>query len=399
MILPQQNENQLPVYCGADVLISNNLDQISGKRIGLVVNQTSVLRNGKLLIDTLLQIPGVKIKALFSPEHGINGDSEAGEIINGKYFYSGIPVFSLHGNVKKPTKKMLRGIDIILFDLQDVGARFYTYISTLYHVTESAAELKIPIIILDRPNPIGGLNVSGPMLQSENKSFIGIAEIPLIYGMTAGELAMMFNEMIFFKKNIKADLSIIKMQNWKREYFFDDCNLTWIKPSPNITTPETAIIFPGTALIEGTNISEGRGTNMPFLTIGAPFINDAEFALTLNSKNIPGVKFSPCEFSPKSIPGTAVTPKFEGQKCYGVSIKITDKKIFRPVECGIEILCTLHSFYPGEFQINSSLFDLLTGDSSIRKMILEGKTADEIIGQWKEELNKFVTERKSYLIY
>lgn len=394
----QHSEDRLPVQCGADVFFACGIDSIKGKNIAVVANKTSRLRNGIHIIDTLLSTDNILLKAVFTPEHGFESKAEAGEIIT-ESEYKALKVYSLYGSNKKPSPKSLTGIDIILFDLQDAGTRFYTYISTLYYVIEAAAENKLNLIVLDRPNPIGGNRISGPVLKTELRSFIGIAEIPIVYGMTIGELALMFNEIIYSEKKIKADLKIIEMQNWERRYYYDDCSLDWINPSPNMISAETAIVYPGICLLEGTNISEGRGTDTPFQIFGAPFIDNAQLITELANQKITGAEFIPAEFTPSDLHGMASNPKYENTLCRGVKIKITDKNLFEPVECGIKILCALQKLFPGEFKIESSHFDKLTGDPDIRNWIISGIPAEEIIGQWNEELNKFTSERNKFLIY
>ena len=273
----KQNYNYNPannVICGADILISDSLNLIKGKGIGIVTNHTAVLSNGTHLVDSLFNIKNINIVALFGPEHGIRGDAPDGlTITDGKDSKTGIPVYSLYGKIRKPTKEMLKGVDVLIFDIQDIGARFYTFISTMYYTLEAAAENNIPVIILDRPNPIGGLKVSGNIREEEFKSFVGIAPIPIMHGMTVGELAILFNEQHYLENNLHANLTVIKIKNWQREQLFNQTGLKWINPSPNMINLDEAMIYPGLCLLEGTNISEGRGTQKPFLTFGAPYIN------------------------------------------------------------------------------------------------------------------------------
>jgi uncharacterized protein YbbC (DUF1343 family) len=286
---------------GADILIIDHLDLLKGKRLGIVTNHTAVLNNGIHLVDTLNSIDGINITALFGPEHGIRGMTAAGKEIKSDFdSKTGIPVHSLYGKDKKPTKEMLNDIDIVLYDIQDVGVRFYTYISTMYYVLQACAESNIPVIILDRPNPIGGVIVEGPVLEEDLKSFVGIASIPVRYGMTAGEHANYFaGEGLLGKE---PDLTIIRMQDWLRESYFNENNLKWIPPSPNIPDFESALVYPGTCLIEGTNVSEGRGTKNPFCTIGAPFIKSEDLIKDLNGYNIEGAELKQVTFTPVQIP-------------------------------------------------------------------------------------------------
>ncbi len=385
---------------GSDVLLTNERELISGKNISLVVNHTSLLSNGIHLLDTLLKCEDVRIVNVFSPEHGFGGNFSAGEKINDSISNeSSIKYYSLYGNNFKPTKDMLGGTDLILFDLQDIGARFYTYISTLFYVMQSAAENNIPVIVLDRPNPYSGNIVNGPVIERPFQSFIGITTLPVIHGMTIGELAKYFSDEKLLGKEPVSQLTIIKMVNWKREYFLDDIDLKWINPSPNIKDLETIFVYPATCLIEGTNISEGRGTEKPFLQIGAPFMNPEKLINELTSYNIKGIELLPVEFTPRSIKGVAQSPKYEGQKCFGITIRVTDKKIFDAVKFGIQLISVLVKLYPEYFKFKADHFDKLAGSNSIRQMITEKQSVEKIIEHWLPGLNEFKEKRKKYLLY
>ena len=298
--------------------LSENLNLISGKKVGVICNHSSLLSDGTHLVDGLLAQENVKVSCNFYPEHGFKGTVEAGEYIDYKNdLYKEIPIVSLYGKDKKPSKEILKDIDVLLFDVQDVGARFYTYISTLYYVLEAAGENNIPVLILDRPNPIGGNYIDGPVLDNKFKSFVGIAQIPIAYGMTIGELANYFvgEKIISSWKNIS--LKVIQCKNWKREIpkeFYSK----WNSPSPNINSFETALVYPGICLLEGTNISEGRGTKFPFLQFGAPFINAEDVIDKLNFFKIEGVELQSVAFIPEDIEEMATNPKFENTTCYGI---------------------------------------------------------------------------------
>ncbi|HEX2984034.1 MAG TPA: DUF1343 domain-containing protein, partial [Ignavibacteriales bacterium] len=307
--------------------------------------------------------------------------------------------YSLYGAVSKPDAEMLKGIDVLVYDIQDVGARFYTFISTMYYILEAGAENNIPVIVLDRPNPINGLQVEGPIRDSSLSSFVGIAPIPITYGLTAGELAEYFNNEDLAKKGLKANLTVVKMKNWKREMFYDETGLAWVKPSPNIPFVETAMIYPGTCLIEGTNVSEGRGTMNPFLTIGAPYINSGELIAELNKAGIKGVKLDTISFTPKEIPNMAKTPKYANKICRGIKITITDKTALRPVEFGIKLLCALQKLYPQDFTIKERGLERLLGDKSGFEKITSGETAQDIIASWDKDLDIFKSVREKYIIY
>jgi uncharacterized protein YbbC (DUF1343 family) len=389
------------IFVGADYLLINNLDLIKNKRVGIITNQTALLASHRVhLVDTLINRKDVNVTALFAPEHGILGDIPAGDtVVNGKFFRTGIPVYSLYGSVRKPTKEMLKDVDVLIYDIQDVGARFCTYISTLFYTLQAAAENNIPIIVLDRPDPITGVNVDGPVLDEEFSSFVGIAPIPIQYGMTPGELATMFNERGMIGKNLKAKLTVIKMKYWERGLYYDMCKIYWMRPSPNIFYIVTAIIYPGTCLLEGTNISEGRGTSYPYQLIGAPFINSKELAKELNKLKISGIEVTPRDFTPKDISNIVINPKYKDQLCHGVKITVSNRYKFDAVKLGIKLIYVLHKLYPKEFKFNAEKFDRLAGNKVIREQILLKNTPDKIISAWQKDLNKFKELRKKYLLY
>lgn len=387
------------VLFGDEILLKEKLDLIKNKRLGVVTNQSAVLPNQVHLVDFLINL-GFDIKALFSPEHGIRGNISAGEKVQSSIdSATGIPVYSLYGKNKKPTKQMLSNIDVMIFDIQDVGARFYTYLATLYYVLQSASENNIPVIVLDRPNPINGNYLAGPVLDTAFKSMIGIAPIPVAYGMTIGEFAKYLVGDNIINVQVKPSLEIVKMVGWKRSYDWYNLDHDWIQTSPNIPKPETALIYPGTCFIEGTNFSEGRGTDNPFLTIGAPFIDSKELADFLNSMKIPGVSIKGTSFTPVEIEGKALKPKYEGINCFGIKLGITNKRKFKPVEFGITLLYSLLYMYPENFKFLNNHFDLLAGSNKLRKDLLTGKSPTEIINGWQEEINNFNSIRKKYLLY
>lgn len=392
---------KVKIATGADLLLSENIDLIEGHNLGIITNQTALLANGTHLVDALYNSDfRIKIVALFGPEHGIRGDAKAGEVVeNGIDDKTQAPIYSLYGKNKKPTKEMLKGVDVLIFDMQDVGARFYTYLSTLYYSMQAAAENKIPIIVLDRPNPIGGNYVDGPIRQDSLSSFVGIAPIPIAHGMTFGELANYFNDENLLGNNLHAMLEVLKIKNWKRNYFFNDLNLPWIKPSPNITDLETAIVYPGICLIEGTNISEGRGTEKPFLNIGAPFIKAKQLLNELRKFKITGITFSEISFTPKDIPNVAANSKYKDNLCHGISIHVTDKTKVESVKFGITLLYVLHKLYPKEFSFKEKSFELLSGDSKIRKQLLMNISPKQIFKSYQKELSNFKEIRNKYLLY
>jgi uncharacterized protein YbbC (DUF1343 family) len=391
---------QSRVKIGAEILIEKHLDLIKGKKIGIVTNHTGILPDGRHIVDVLNEIEGVKIVALFGPEHGIRGEVPDGKSIShGVDTKTGIPVFSLYGEVKKPTEEMLKDIDVLIFDIQDVGARFYTYISTMSYCMEACAEMGKKFIVLDRPNPIRGVYVDGPILEPRFKSFVGLHPIPVAHGMTVGELAKMFNDEGWLENGVKADLTVVKMENYSRRMWFDQTGLPWVKPSPNMMTLKTAIVYTATCFIEGTNVSEGRGTQHPFEWIGAPWIDGEKLAKELNYYKLPGVKFEPISFTPTDIEKVTVDPKYEGGKCGGVYLNVYDREKFEPVKVGVYILYALKKLYPDKFKWRTAGQDRLWGTDKVRLMIDEGKKPDEIIKTWEDDVKKFLSIRQKYLLY
>ena len=395
----QNTTNNQKVILGNEVLLKESLELLTGKHIGLVINHTSLLPNNIHLADTLLAL-GINVTKLFSPEHGIRGNISAGQLISSTTDKkTGLPVYSLYGNTKKPSPEMLKDVDIILYDIQDVGVRFYTYISTLYYVLQACSENGIPIVVLDRPNPLNGLDIAGPLLESKFKSFIGIASIPIVYGMTVGELANYFVEYEFMAADEKPNITVIKMKEWKRNYNWRDLNLKWIPPSPNIPDFETAQVYPGTCFIEGTNVSEGRGTDHPFLTIGAPYINADELIKELNTRNIAGVNLIPISFTPVDKKGKADNPKYKDVNCNGIKISIIDEVNFKPVTFGIILIHSLLRLYPKQFKFYSQHFDNLAGTDKLRMNLLAGKDPSKIVDDWQKDLEIFKSKRQNILIY
>jgi len=391
---------QSRVKIGAEILIEKHLDLIKGKKIGIVTNHTGILPDGRHIVDVLNGIEGVKIVALFGPEHGIRGEVPDGKSIShGVDAKTGIPVFSLYGEVKKPTEEMLKDIDVLIFDIQDVGARFYTYISTMSYCMEACAEMGKKFIVLDRPNPIRGVYVDGPILEPRFKSFVGLHPIPVAHGMTVGELAKMFNDEGWLENGVKADLTVVKMENYSRKMWFDQTGLPWVKPSPNMMTLKTAIVYTATCFIEGTNVSEGRGTQHPFEWIGAPWIDGEKLAKELNHYKLPGVKFEPISFTPTDIEKVTLDPKYEGEKCGGVYLNVYDREKFEPVKVGVYILYALKKLYPDKFKWRTAGQDRLWGTDKVRLMIDEGKNPDEIIKTWEDDVKKFLSIRQKYLLY
>lgn len=387
------------VETGAEVFIAKDLHLIKGKTIGIITNQSGRLPNGEHIIDALAKVPGVKLVALFAPEHGIRGKASAGEELQGGIDRkTGVPVYSLYGKTRRPTDQMLKGIDVLIYDIQDVGTRFYTYISTLDYCLEAAARHHIKFIVLDKPDMLRADLVDGPVLVDSLRSFIGIQPIPSVYGMTPGEFATMINDAGMLKDRVKADLTVIRMKNYRRSMWYDQTGLKWITPSPNLPDMNAVEVYPGNVLMEATNVSEGRGTKHPFEKIGAPYINPGKLIALLKKQHMRGVSFHPVDFTPRSFPW-ALKPKYEGQVCHGIKITVTKRNLLRPVEMGVTIVWAIRTLYPNEFKFIPSYFDRLAGTPEVRRMLEEGKTPAEILASWKEGIERFENLRKKYLLY
>ena len=385
-------ESQTAVKTGAEKLISDHLDELDGLRVGLVMNPTAVV-DGVHMLDTLMALD-VSVTALFAPEHGFRGEAGAGEIIeDGVDQQTGLPVYSLYGNTRKPTPEMLEGLDVLIFDMQDVGVRFYTYHATMGLVMEAAADSGIPVWILDRPNPLGGDYVSGWIREEEFVSFVGPYPIPAAHGMTLGELALMMTGERWLESDAQPDLRIIEMEGWSRTMLWPETNLPWIAPSPNLPTFEHAYVYPGTCLIEGTTLSEGRGTDDPFLLLGSPNTELGETNFERLNEMISGGRVSPAIFTPRSIPGVASSPKHEDAEVSGLRVHVDNFDQFDPFQNGLIILAELMQNSPGE-STNNFLYNL-AGTRKIDAIISGEISPDEA----DFELEEFMELRQTYLLY
>ncbi|MCI0661192.1 MAG: DUF1343 domain-containing protein [Acidobacteria bacterium] len=371
---------------GIDVLSRDGFKLLEGKRVGLITNQTGRDRDSRSTIDLLFTAKGLKLVALFSPEHGIRGALDHEKIGNSTDEKTGLPIYSLYGETRKPTAEMLKGIDVLVFDIQDIGARFYTYISTMGLAMEEAARNKIAFIVLDRVNPINGVDVEGPLADADKLSFIAYHQIPIRHGMTIGELAGLFNN----ERRINADLHVVRIENWRRNSWFDETGLTWINPSPNMRSLTQATLYPGVCLLEPVNVSVGRGTGTPFELIGAPWIDGRRLALALNNVNLPGVRFVPVRFTPKASVHQDV-------ECGGVNIIVTDRRIFEPVVTGLEIAVQLRTLYPKDFAADRII--RLLANKNVFDAFKMGTDARALRQVWESDLNSFRAIRKKYLIY
>lgn len=403
------------IILGCENFLANHLDLVKGKRLGFITNPTGVDSHLNSLIDLFYEEPAIDLVALYGPEHGVRGNAQAGEYVSfhkdKKY---GLPVFSLYGQSlepdsdqlidtdecmrsfdtietgKLPEMPMVENVDVMVFDIQDIGTRIYTYIATMAYCMQVCAEIGIDFFVLDRPNPINGNDIEGPVLEyPEFSSFVGLYPIPVRHGMTTGELARLFNDRFLSKK---VRLTVIPMKGWARSMWYDQTGLQWIFPSPNIPTLQSATVYPGQVFLEGTNISEGRGTTKPFELFGAPWIDGHDLALKLNGIDLPGVRFREACFTPSFS-------KFKGELCGGAQIHIQDRDRFRPFITSLRIIATIRGMYPRQFRFHTEYFDKIIGSSVIRQSIEREDRMEKIIESYPAGLEDFKNLRKPYLLY
>jgi uncharacterized protein YbbC (DUF1343 family) len=373
------------VLPGIDVLAAGGFADLVGQRVGLVTNQSGSNAAGQRTIDVLRNAPGERLVEILSPEHGINGDRE-GKIESGHDVQTGLPIYSLYGDSRRPTAKMLSHIDALVIDLQDVGARFYTYITTMGYLMEEAGPRSIKVVVLDRPNPIGPAGARGPVLDADLHSFTGYFPMPTQHGMTIGELANMFN----VENRINAELTVVSMRFYRRNLWYDETGLSWINPSPNLRSVEEAILYPGVALIEGTNISVGRGTPSPFELVGAPWIDSRALTSHLEERKISGVRFEPANFTPNE-------DRYAQESCRGVRIALVDRAALDAPRLGIELAAALRWLYSDRFTIRGMLGSL--GSRKTLAAIERGEDPLAIMEHWQPELRDFESIRTKYLLY
>jgi uncharacterized protein YbbC (DUF1343 family) len=375
-----------PTLAGIDVLRNEAFTRLRGKRVGLVTNHTGRARDGSATIDLLREAGGVKLVSLFSPEHGIRGTLDT-TVPSSKDEKTGLPINSLYGDTQRPTPAMLEGLDVLVFDVQDIGARFYTYMTTMAYVMEEAAKKKLPIVVLDRPNPINGFQIEGPALDIAAMGHTGyFPRMPIRHGMTLGELARLFNA----ENKIGADLEVVPLQHWSRDAWFDGTGLPWINPSPNMRNLLQATLYPGIGAIEGTNISVGRGTDTPFEQIGAPWIDGVRLAAELNARALAGIRFYPVAFTPTSS-------KYQGQSCQGVFMVVTDRAALRPVHVGLEVASALVRLHGDKFDIDAAhrLFGSKEGIGRVKA----GEDPTRIAASWAADEARWRLMRAKYLLY
>lgn len=386
---------------GLDVLAEEGAKALVGHRIGLITNRTGRTIDGIPAARWLRGRLHLDVVALFSPEHGYSGEAAAGDAIGSMVDpESKLPVHSLYGESRAPTKEMLAGIDTLVFDIQDVGVRFFTYASTMKLAMEAAAASGIDFVVLDRPNPNGGSRVEGPLLDSSFESFVGIAPIPLLHGLTVGELARYFRATDGALSSLK--LTVVAMKGWKRDMLWVDTGLTWRPPSPNLRTARSAIAYPAFGLFEGIEASEGRGREETFEIVGAPWIDERAYAKALTELRLPGIAFRPVQFVPRSIPA-APSPRFQDELCRGVAVEIRNPRKFEAVRTGLSAIFTLRSLFPDSFHWvrNGERYwiDLLLGTDRPRRALEAGATVEEVLRQEQSSIERFLQERRSYLLY
>ncbi|MEO8073262.1 MAG: DUF1343 domain-containing protein [Acidobacteriota bacterium] len=387
------------VKLGLEKILEEQVNLLKGLRVGLICNPASVNHQFQHAADLFYENENINLTTLFGPQHGIRGDVqdnmiETSHIIDSR---TEIPIYSLYSEIREPTEEMLSGLDALVFDLQDVGCRVYTFIYTMANCMRACAKYGKKMFVLDRPNPINGVDVEGNLLEIGHESFVGMYPIPMRHGMTVGELAQLFNKDF----ELHCDLEVITMNNWSREDFYDETDAPWVMPSPNMPTVDTAVVFPATVYFEGTKVSEGRGTTKPFEIVGASYINNLEYADALASLKLAGVIFRPINFLP-------TFQKFAGENCGGVFLHINDRETFEPVITGLAMIKTIFDLYPSDFEwkyppyeyvFDRNPFDVIAGTTKIREFFEQGKEISAIKSSWKEEIKKFCKNREKYLLY
>ncbi len=381
----REPERPAAVLDGIDVLKADGYKLLAGRKIGLVTNHTGRSIGGESTIDLLAHAPGVTLVALFSPEHGIRGDADE-KVASSRDEKTGLPVYSLYGDTRRPTESMLHGIDTLVVDIQDIGARLYTYPTTMAYVLEAAAKHKIKVIILDRVDPLDGFRVEGPTLEKALLGFVGYFPMPVRHGMTMGELAQLFNG----ENRIGADLTVVKLTGWRRELWFDETGLPWVNPSPNMRNLNEAVLYPGVGLLEGANVSVGRGTDTPFEQVGAPWVDGVKLSAALNARHLPGVRFYPTSFTPTAS-------RFKGEACQGVFLVVTDRNAMKPVDVGVEVASALYRLHRDAFEIDKML--PLLGSPAALARLKAGDDPAAIAGSWSADEGRWRLLRAKYLLY
>jgi uncharacterized protein YbbC (DUF1343 family) len=389
--------SQVPVVLGSARLLASN--RLRGQRVGIVSNPASVDQRFTHIVDALIAAPGVTVRAIFGPQHGFRSDVQDNmiETPHAEDADRRVPVYSLYSDTREPSPEMLAGLDVLVIDLQDIGARIYTYIYTMANCLRACARLRVPVIVCDRPNPIGGTAVEGPMLDPAYASFVGQFPIPMRHGMTIGELARLFNDGF----GIGAALEVVPMEGWSRQHYADEAGAPWVMPSPNIPTLDTALVYPGTVLFEGTMASEGRGTTRPFELVGAPWVHAERLAANLNARRLPGVHFRPAVFEP-------TFQKHARTTCGGCQIHVTNRRAFLPVLTGVALIELIRAEAPEafawrqppyEYEHRKEPIDILAGSPALREAIESGARAEDIAATWPASHAAFLAARETCLLY
>lgn len=390
------------VSTGADVLVASGFEALDGMRVGLVVNHTA-RSEGRHLIDWIHEAPNVELGALFGPEHGIRGDEDAGaKIEDGIDDATGVPVYSLYGQIRRPTPEMMAGLDGLVFDIQDVGARFYTFISTMGLSMQSAAEAGVPFIVLDRPNPLGGEHVEGAIRGDSLVSFVSQYPIPVRHGLTVGELARMIKGEGWLPGLENLDLRVVEMEGWERSMFWPETGLEWIAPSPNLPSFEAALAYPGTCFFEATTASEGRGTSEPFLTVGAPWLDAETLAAELHEWGTPGLRITAGRTTPISIPGASTNPKWQDTEIGSLHIEITDPDSVSAAATGLDIVARMYRMAPDDVKaefFRERWMALLSGSPETLDRVKGGMDREAWEWTWEADTEAFRAQRKPYLLY
>ncbi|MCZ6795395.1 MAG: DUF1343 domain-containing protein [Planctomycetota bacterium] len=374
---------------GLAVLEETGFAELRGRRVAVVTNPTGVNSRLRSVVDLLAEQPEVRLVAIFAPEHGVRGAAEAGEeVSDARDPRSGVPIYSLYGERRRPSPAMLDGVEVILFDVQDVGVRTYTYLSTLVEVLRAAAERQVEVWVLDRPVPIGADRVEGPVLEAGRESFVGAHTVPLRHGLTAGEFARLVNR----ERRIGVRLRVVEMVGYHRDWPFSRTGLSWIAPSPNLPTPGSVLVYAGMVLVEGTNLSEGRGTTRPFQLVGAPWIDGRRLADDLNGRGLSGVIFREAYFTPSFS-------KHRGERCSGVEVHVVEPGAFRPVVAGVALLQAVRKLHPEAMRFHADAFDRLAGGSGLRTAIEAGVPLAAIVDSWSPALEAYRQRRQRVLLY
>lgn len=393
------NKNLVPVKLGLEKILDEKLYLLKNQRIGLICNQASVNHRFEHAADLFFENREINLTALFGPQHGIRGDVQDNMVETSHSFdkKTGLPVYSLYSETREPNGEMLENVDTLVFDLQDVGCRVYTFIYTMAYAMRACAKYNKKFIVLDRPNPINGIDIEGNSLEKGHESFVGLFPIPMRHGLTVGELSLLFNKQF----EITCDLEVVTMNGWNREFFYDETDCPWVIPSPNMPTVDTAVVFPGTVMFEGTKLSEGRGTTRPFEIIGAPFVDGQELADALKESDLPGVIFRPTNFLP-------TFQKHKDTGCSGVFLHILNRDIYEPVLTGVALVKTVFELYgdkfewknpPYEYEFERNPFDVINGSMRIREFIENGESLENIKLSWKNDVIEFNALRAEYLLY